>query len=349
MKSCYLACIVGSILVLCALSCGTKGKPLPGRYYTGLLFGKPYAIDVVGDSADYQPQFDSIIRAFEKQFNTLDPSSTLSKYNAFTRKDTMFEFVDTSMVFGIVYDQMRDLNAQTMRYYDPTINPLKTAWMAARFSGSMEPNLDSIFQFVGFDGAKMDLTEISADNYVYQKSNMRKADPRIEADFTSLAMAVALDHIADFLKSKNVLQFRIKSGQNTICYGSVVDSLSIVPMGVINDSSDQVIRLSNAAFSFKTSQDKMALVDPTYGYPVDNEMVYVATSSPTLGQSEAFAEAFLVMGLDKAAVYYSQNEESKIQSFIFYKADDKELHSASTEGFDRLIIIRDSLSNPLGK
>lgn len=345
MKVGQVAWIIMPLLVFCAVGCGTKAKPLPGRYYSGLLFGKPYAIDVVGDSTDYQPQFDSIIGAFERQFNTLDPNSTLSKYNAFTRKDTMFEFVDTSMVFGIVYDQMRDLNMQTMRYYDPTVTPLKTAWMAAKFSGSMEPNLDSIFNFVGFDGAKMDLMEVTSDDYVYQKSLLRKADPRLEADFTPLAMAVALDHIADFLKSRNVLQFRIKSGQNTICYGSVVDSLSIVPMGVINDSSDQLIRLSNAAFSFKTAQDKTSLVDPTYGYPVDNEMVYVATSAPTLAQTEAFAEAFLIMGLDRAAEYYAQNEESKIQSFIFYKADDKELHNASTEGFDRLLIVRDTLAN----
>lgn len=342
MKAAILAWLIPVIILMGLFACGEKTKPIEGRYYSGLLFGKPYTIDVVGDSKDYQTQIDSIIRDFEKHFNSLDTSSTIARYNAFARRDVLFEFVDTNRVFGNVYDVMRDLNMQTMRYYDPTVNPLKTAWMVAKFNGGGEPNLDSLFQFVGFDGAKMDLIEMTGDNYEYIKSLLKKSDPRLEADFTNLAMAMALDYIGDFFRSKNIPQFRIKCGQSTICHGNLVDSLTYVPMGIINNSTDQLIRLTNAAFTSKTTKEKVTLVDPTYGYPVDNEMAYVAVSAPTLAQCEAFSEAFMIMGIEQASQYYTANEESRIQSFIFYKEEDNELHSASTEGFDRLIMVRDS-------
>ena len=38
-----------------------ESKPLIGRYYTGVLFSKPYSIDVVGDSSDYTASMDSVI------------------------------------------------------------------------------------------------------------------------------------------------------------------------------------------------------------------------------------------------------------------------------------------------
>ena len=48
-----------------------------GRYYTGVLFSKPYAIDVVGDSTDYTASMDSVIAIYESIFNVLDPKSLI--------------------------------------------------------------------------------------------------------------------------------------------------------------------------------------------------------------------------------------------------------------------------------
>jgi len=53
----------------------------------------------------------------------------------------------------------------------------------------------------------------------------------------------------------------------------------------------------------------------------------------------------MIMGLDKASEYYTRNETSKIESFMLYNVD-KNLQSASTEGFDRLMVYRDSTLTP---
>jgi thiamine biosynthesis lipoprotein ApbE len=87
------------------------------------------------------------------------------------------------------------------------------------------------------------------------------------------------------------------------------------------------------------------MIDPTYGYPVSNEMVLVAIAASSLLEAEVFSEAFMIMGLDRASDYYTKNEDSKIQSFMLYEKDEQ-LQSASTEGFDRIMLQNDSLAQP---
>lgn len=317
-------------------SCGEKPKPFVGRAYGGLLFGKQYTIDVVGDSTDYQPQFDSIANVFQNLFDSNNPQSLIARYNNFQDQQKGFEFVDSTLVFGTVYDLAQDLHNHTLEYYDPTVMPLKREWMVAKMSGMIEPNLDSLFSFVGFDGVKVDLLE-TTDTVGNHVSILRKDDKRIELDFSDIAQAAALDHIADFLISKNVVQFNITYGRDVITHGMEVDELNIMPMGVTADTSDLKIRLVNSAFSYTNTQDKVGLVDPTYGYPVDNEMAYVGVIAPRLSEAKIFAQAFLIMGKEKAVEYYTGNEDSKIHSYMFYK-EGEILTSASTNGFDSAIL-----------
>jgi len=78
-------------------------------------------------------------------------------------------------------------------------------------------------------------------------------------------------------------------------------------------------------------------VDPTHGYPVENEMAYVGVIAPTLAEARIFAQAFLIMGVEKATEFYNANDESKIHSYMFYK-DGEILRNASTNGFDNTIV-----------
>jgi thiamine biosynthesis lipoprotein ApbE len=89
------------------------------------------------------------------------------------------------------------------------------------------------------------------------------------------------------------------------------------------------------------------MLDPTYGYPPDNEFVFVGVSAPTMWQSEVFAETFMIMGLNQASQWYDveDNMNSDIQSFTLIKRDDA-ITSASTEGFDAMIVPADTTIVP---
>ena len=353
MRSIFILCLSAGLLAAMLPSCKNKPEstPLTGRYYTGVLFGQPYSIDVVGDSMNYRTSIDSIVAVYESIFNTLDSSSLLSRINAFGSSQSVFTFNDSTRAFGLVYDLSRDLHRQTMQYYDPTIAPLKRAWLLTKSRGELEPNLDSLFDFIGFDhSAKgeilIDLNELTTDGYVYANSQIRKLDKRVELDFSKVAAASAIDAISAFLNERGASQYRIKYGRSMVSAGKpLVDTLQVVPMGIGYDTADQYVRLRGAAYSARTAQDKLGMIDPTYGYPVNNEMVFVAVSAPTLVEAEVFSEAFMIMGLDRASEYYTKNEQSRIESFMLYERDEQ-LQSASTEGFDRMMVHTDSLNAP---
>ncbi len=352
MRLAFFFVFISCLFIAVFPSCKSKPAEVPfiGRYYTGLLFGKPYSIDVVGDSSDYRNSIDSILNVYQKTFNWLDNSSLISRINAFKREDSVFTFTDSTHIFGLVYDIAKDLHRATLQYYDPTAAPLKRAWLVTKSRKELEPNLDSLFEFIGFERSAtgdvlIDLNELTSDGYIYTSSQIRKTDPRVELDFSLIASAAALDAVSSWLKEREVPQFRIKYGRSVISAGKpIVDTLQVVATGIGYDTADQYIRI-NGAYAARSSQDKAGMIDPTYGYPVMNEMAYAAVVAPTLIEAEVFSEAFMIMGLERATGYYTENENSKIESFMLYERD-KQLQSASTEGFDRMMIRRDSTEAP---
>ncbi|MCC6599266.1 MAG: FAD:protein FMN transferase [Crocinitomicaceae bacterium] len=334
------------IILISGFSCVRKKtqQPLPGRAYQGVFFNVPYSIDVVGDSTNYQYAIDSITGIAAYHFDLNNPNSTISRYNRFDRTDVAFRFRDSLNFFGIVYSIAQDLNTKSGQLYDPTTMPLKMAWLPIRMRGlGGEPNLDSLYRFVGFDGAKVDITEPGdMRDSGLSETLLRKSDPRISLDFTDLATAYSLDQIGQFLESKEVTQFKIQCGNKTITSGAFVRDLNIINLGVTQDSADQKILMINRSFAYKTLADKQGMVDPTYGYPVDNEFLYVGVSAKSLVESVAWAEIFMIMGLEQAQAWYDQNENSDIQSFIVIKNEDG-ITTASTEGFDTMLLLPDSM------
>lgn len=338
--------LISNIFFLACKDAEKKSIPIEGRVYEGVLFAKPYKIDVVGDSTDYNIQIDSILRQFEAIFNPLDSNSIVARFNRYQNVDEAMKFSDDSKLFGIVYDIVKDLNRNSNQLFDPTSNPLKREWYKVKFAGlTGEPNLDSLYEFVLFDGAKVDLIEVESEDGAYAHSLLRKKDKRVELDLTEIAGAYACDAMGDFFVSKGIQQFRIEYGRGVLCRGVNVSELNVVPFGITNDSTDQNIRLVNAAYAKTNAQDKQALVDVTYGYPVDNELVFVGVSARSMTSAIAYSDVFMIMGFDQSAKWYEENAESGVQSFMLIKRGN-EITSASTVGFDEMIILpEEKLSN----
>ncbi len=335
MKNRSFLLFIGFIILVC--SCSKKNASFQGRQYTGTILGKSYSIDVVGDTLDLADQIDSLNLLFAKNFNPYSPNSVIGRLNAYKSTDSSFAFYDSTLLFGIVFDLAKEGNRKSKTSWDPTLNPIRREWYSRSFSGvGGEPNLDSLFQFVGFND-NFDLNEIHDDSNKYVKSLIRKKDPRSELDLTSIAVAYWADAISSLLSSLGATQYRINVDYLTVCHGAIIDSLNIVRMNITTDTADKSIRLINGAFSYKTAKEKRNMIDPSYGYPVDNEMLYAAVASSRAVDAEIFSEAFLIMGIEQAFVWYEENEDTNIHSWVFYK-NENEISSASTEGFNEMII-----------
>jgi thiamine biosynthesis lipoprotein len=207
------------------------------------------------------------------------------------------------------------------------------AWAEMRAGvADEEPNLDSLFQFVGFDESNFDVIE-QFENERYRETQIRKRDSRTEIDFGRLLFAYALDHVTDFMRSKGVVNFRLRIGNAYRASQSYTDSLAFVKLEFPDTMVSEDLDIHDRAFVFKTVTDKAGLVDGTYGYPVDNSVEYVGVLAPTALQAEAYATAFLAMGVDEIMRFYDNYPDEEIETLIIYREGEM-LKSASTGDFD---------------
>jgi len=86
------------------------------------------------------------------------------------------------------------------------------------------------------------------------------------------------------------------------------------------------------------------MIDPSYGYPPQSsELIYVAVVAPRMTDAVVFSEAFMVMGLGDATLWYEHNPESSVESFMLIQRGE-EITNASTLGFDQLLVVPESLT-----
>jgi len=274
------------------------------------------------------------------EFSITRDGSLIDRINAFQRRDTLFCFNDSSGLFAGLYDPLRDVWRKSGGYYDPTLRPIKRAWadaLASSKSRAVEPNLDSLYEFVGFDYSNFDVIEQFDSLDVYRETQIRKRDPRTEIDFGKALFAYALDHVAYFFKERGLENFQLQLGTTFISSQQSADSLGYVNVQLPDTLVSEDLDIKGQAFVFHTASDKVGLIDATYGFPVENNIEYVGVIAPTALKAEAFATAFLSMGIEEVMKFYGNYPDEPVDALILYR-DNGVLQSASTNGFDKRLV-----------
>ncbi|MDZ4824308.1 MAG: FAD:protein FMN transferase [Flavobacteriales bacterium] len=332
------AVIIWATVSVLFFSCDEKKKPDPFHRIGGSIAGFDYQVVYGGDTTDYAHAIDSIFKFVENTFSPHVPGSIISRYNKFQRTDTMFCFVDPQFLFGTVFDMSNEVWKKTQRYFDPTTGPMKKAWSGVGLlRNGTEPNLDSLFEFVGYDETRFVFVEQFGEDNKYRESQLRKHDPRIELDFGKFAYAYALDMAGAYLQERGIRDFRLTLDDIVLCYGFENDTTSAITLTAEGDS----LRLSNQAIAIKEFEDKKSYVDPTYGYPIifdpENTKEYVYVLAPSAVFAEAYAQAFMIMGTDEITAFYDSNKQEPIEVLLLDQLDSQWL-SSFTPAFGNALI-----------
>jgi thiamine biosynthesis lipoprotein ApbE len=309
------------ILAVCALmACDRSadnqrkvGETLAGKAYTGLLFGRPYSIDAVGDSVNRQAMIDSILLRYEQMFNTADPQSTLSRFNAFQRKDTLFAFQDEHGIFSRVYNAALAMNDSTNGFYDPTTAPAKRAFALASQDEKYRPNMDSLTLQMGFHEGNV---VWSNQDQPGTERQLVKLNPRLELDLMPLAGACAMEEIMDRLFRAGLQQVRIQYDRGTYTRGTAVPGLNVVSLTESDRGMSAPLFLDSAAFFTYTGEQKPLCINPKTGYPAMTDVAFDAVVAPSMVQAVAFSEAIMAMGTEGMKYYFESNKYSTIEAFV---------------------------------
>jgi len=321
-----------SIVLISAMFSCQSPKILEYKKIEGVAFGTTFHISYEDDMDQIiEKHIDSIIHAINKSMSTYVSTSDISKINA---GDSTVLIDD---MFREVFQKSNTIYKETNGFFDPTIGILVNAW---GFGPENEIiNLDSIrinelLQFVGFD-------KLSIKNgYVVKQYK------EMYIDFNAIAKGYAVDVIGRFLEHKNSKNYMVEIGGEIRTLGISEKgkpwSIAIEKPNFNGSRSFQsVISLVNESIATSGNYRKFKIdaktglkyahtIDTKTGFPSKSNLLSASVIAQLdCADVDAYATAFMAMGLEKSKTFLI--EHSELKAFLIYSDKNGEIKNFSTD------------------
>ncbi|MCK5838190.1 MAG: FAD:protein FMN transferase [Bacteroidales bacterium] len=306
--------------------------------------GTYYAITYFYTSDEsFKDEIDSLLADFDLSVSTYEPSSVISKVN---NNDTS---VRLDEIFIDIFNKAVEVSDNTNGAFDMTIGPLVNAW-GFGFSERIAMDsviVDSLLQLVDYKAVTI------AGN------NIHKEVQGIQIDFNAIAQGYSVDYIASFLESKGIKTYLIDIGGEVYAKG-LKPGGEPWKVGIEKPARDKnslrelkaILGLTNAALATSGSYRKYYMVEgikyshtinPATGYPVTHSLLSVTVKAEDCCSADAYATAFMVMGLEETKRFLSQHSKASSKGrgmdvFLIYNDSLGELQTYLTEGMRELMI-----------
>ncbi|MFL1897009.1 FAD:protein FMN transferase [Aquimarina sp. 2-A2] len=321
------------IAVFYLIGCKNKGNELFVNTTIGEAFGTTYSVKFI-DNQQYNVAscLDSIVEQINISMSTYQTDSDISKINA----------GDSTVVvdahFQKVFETAKTIHEQTNGAFDPTIGILVNAWDFGP-SGSVVSldslKIDSLLQLVGLENVEL------VDNKV------QKRFKNTFLDFNALAKGYAVDVFANYMESLKLDNFLVEIGGEIRVKGRNVYKNKPWTIGVEDPNFDytqsysKVIPLTNQAMATSGSYRKFKLdsdgnryahiINANTGYPLKSNLLSVSVIADTCMEADAYATAFMSMGLYRSKNYLKSNKDLK--AFFIYESTNGLLRTLSVNDF----------------
>jgi len=298
--------IVGSFVIV------KSHRDAPYQHNTGTIFGTVY-------HATYQSRHD-LRTEIERVLHKVDLSlSTFNKQSVISRINNGEQIVPDKM-FIEVFNMAQQVSEKTSGAFDITVAPLVNAWGFGFKDGIMptQTQVDSLLTMVGYE--KIALRKQNGKSYVY------KADDRIMLDCSAIAKGYAVDVVAAMLASRGVENYMVEIGGEIVTHGKNPKQQSW-KIGVtvpeddslnVNTDLQTVLNVHNEAmatsgnyrnFYYKDGRKYAHTIDPKTGFPTQHSLLSATVLAPQCAVADAYATAFMVMGLEKAKQVLAENKD----------------------------------------
>ena len=302
--------IVGTILII------RQQHVMPYQKNAGLIFGTTYNITYQSDE-DLHKEVLAKLKEVDGALSMFNEKSTITKINN-------NEDVTPSEMFTDVFQLAQEISQETNGSFDITVAPLVNIW-GFGFKKGEEPSkhaIDSLKALIGYQKVG------------YNGKRIVKKDPRITLDCSAIAKGYGADVVARLLDEKGIKNYLIEIGGEVVTKGI---SEKRVPwkIGVTKPTEDPtetgdlqtVLNVTDKAmatsgnyrnFYYKGGKKYAHTIDPKTGYPVQHNILSATVLCDECARADAFATAFMVMGLERAKKVLEKNPDLMVY-FIYDK------------------------------
>ena len=319
--------IIGTVVIL-------KKQP-PFRTNEGLVFGTVYKI-TYQHADDLQNEIKEAMLEVDNSLSPYNPNSIITRINH-NQDTTLNEH------FTHVFELAQQISAETEGAFDITVAPLVNAWgFGFKHSIDIEPSvIDSLRQFIGYQKIKL------------VDGKMVKEDPRLMLDCSAIAKGYGVDRVARLLDKKGVQHYMVDIGGEVVVKGKnsrmktwriginkpVEDSLSI------NQELQTILEVSGVGmatsgnyrkFYYKDGKRYAHTIDPRLGTPIQHNILSATVLAKDCTTADAYATAFMVMGLEKAKAFCEQHPELNAYLICAGEGDSYEIYY--TPGMEKYMV-----------
>ena len=298
----------------------------------GLAFGTSFNITLDDpENKITEVDIDSLIHAMNKSLSTYIPNSDISRIN----KGDSSVVVDA--LFQEVFGKSAKIYHETEGAFDPTIGILVNAWgfgPGKPLNQMDQKTVDSLLVFVGFDKLQL------------KRGKLIKKHPETYLDFNANAKGFGVDVISRYLQSQGIQNYLVEIGGEIRSRGSNPKNLpwriaiekpnfdGSRSFQTIVSLQDESIATSGNYRKFKIdslSGEKYAhTIDTQTGYPSKSNLLSASViGSMDCADVDAYATAFMAMGLDKTLRFLERHDQ--IKCFLIYSDADEGLKTFATD------------------
>lgn len=289
---------------------------------------------------NFKDSIDSLLVEFNNSVSTFIPYSTISRVNG---TDTLVEVDD---YFVKVFRRAEEVSEKTGGAFDVTVMPLVNAW-GFGYTDTIRIDsllIDSLRQLVDYH--KVSLEEREGKFFV------KKEDKRIQVDFSAIAKGYGVDLVGQLLEKNGIENYMVEIGGEVRTKGKNEnrDNWTIGVEKPIDDPSASlhelktVLKLENNAvatsgnyrnFYYRNGKKVSHEIDPKTGYPAENNLLSISVLANDCMTADAFATAFMVMGMDKTMDYL--RADTTLNVYMIYAGEKGEMKTAQTRGMEKML------------
>jgi thiamine biosynthesis lipoprotein len=309
--------------------------------FSGETMGTTYAVKIARlpssvDSDRLADDVEARLEEMNRQMSTYRDDSEISRLNRFEDPD----WFDVSPELLQVVERASEVGQATQGAFDVTVGPLVRLWNfgPGREAADRVPadeQIEAGRQRIGY--RKIEIRR--------KPPGIRKLQPDLELDLSSVAKGFAVDQVAELLRSRGATDYLVEIGGEVRAGGRNVAGrpwrIGVeAPLAGVR-SLQRVVPLSEMAMA--TSGDYRNffvvdgkryshIIDPRSGRPVDHRLVSVTVLHPSCAVADAWATALLVLGPDEGFAV----AEDRHLAVLFISQRDGRFAESSTKEFDQL-------------
>ncbi len=269
----------------------------------------------------------SLHKEIKAELEKVDASlSTFNKNSVISRINRNEDVLPDSM-FLHVFRLAEKISKRTNGAFDITVAPLVNAW-GFGFKNQKDitdGQIDSLRSLVGFEKVKL------------ENGKVIKEDARIILDCSAIAKGYGSDAVARLLDRHGIKNYMIEIGGEIVVKGlspkdrkwKVGISKPVDDTLNVNNEIQTLLNITDMGlatsgnyrnFYYKNGKKYAHTIDPKSGYPVQHSILSSTVLALDCATADAYATAFMVMGLDEAKKVLQNTPE--LQACLIY-ADEK--------------------------